>query len=207
MVRSYGLTLMLVTCKIKHLFVSETSEEVDGQFYAIEAYWGEVTEPDNYVVKQEALTCVRPAALPSKILKALTQMVPKTKIIPNKTVTQATGDQYERWKRATENELQAFLKGTWKTPTDQMQAKCFAAKRKVVTQLLVFSLKPMTADKRVAGMTGDEYEKKTCICLNHEGFQVQNSTTNADVHLLRLLLAVHAHPNNVLASLMSAVLS
>ena len=41
------------------------------------------------------------------------------------------------------------------------------------------------------------------MCLqgqNHEGFQVQNSTTNADAHLLRLLLAVQANPKDVLAS-------
>ena len=41
------------------------------------------------------------------------------------------------------------------------------------------------------------------ICLqgqNHEGFLVQNSTTNADARLLLLFLAVQAHPKNVLAS-------
>ena len=51
-------------------------------------------------------------------------------------------------------------------------------------------------------MTGDQYEKAR-ICLqgqNHEGFQVQNSNTNADAHLLCLFLAVDARPNNVLAS-------
>ena len=35
---------------------------------------------------------------------------------------------------------------------------------------------------------------------NHEGFQVQNSTTNADAHLLRPFLAVQANPKHVLAS-------
>ena len=35
---------------------------------------------------------------------------------------------------------------------------------------------------------------------DHEGFQVQNSTTNADAHLLRLFLAVQAKPKHVLAS-------
>ena len=46
----------------------------------------------------------------------------------------------------------------------------------------------MTAVKNALGLLGDEYEKAR-ICLqgqNHEGFQVQNSTTNADAHLLRL---------------------
>ena len=69
-------------------------------------------------------------------------------------------------------------------------------------QLLVFSLKPMTAEKKAQGLVGDEYEKAR-ICLkgqNHEGFQVQNSTTNADTHLLRLFLAVQANPKHVLAS-------
>ena len=35
---------------------------------------------------------------------------------------------------------------------------------------------------------------------NHEGFQTQSSTINADAHLLRLFLAAHADPENVLAS-------
>ena len=36
---------------------------------------------------------------------------------------------------------------------------------------------------------------------NHEGFQVQNSTTIADAHLLRLFLAVQSTPKHILASL------
>ena len=49
---------------------------------------------------------------------------------------------------------------------------------------------------------GDEYEKpSTCLQgLNHEGLQVQNSTTNADAHLLHLILAAQANPKHVLAS-------
>ena len=49
----------------------------------------------------------------------------------------------------------------------------------------------MTAEKKAEGLVGDEYEKAR-ICLqgqNHEGFQVLNSTTNADAHLLRHVLA------------------
>ena len=68
-------------------------------------------------------------------------------------------------------------------------------------QLLVFSLKPMTAEKKAQGLIGEEYEKAR-ICLqgqNHEGFQVQDSTTNADAHLLRLFLAVQANSKHVLA--------
>ena len=69
-------------------------------------------------------------------------------------------------------------------------------------QLLVFSLKPMTAEKKAQGLLGDEYEKAR-ICLqgqSHEGFQVQNSTTNADAHLLKLFLAAKANPKHCLAS-------
>ena len=70
-------------------------------------------------------------------------------------------------------------------------------------QLFVFTLKkPMTAEKKAQGLVGDEYEKAR-MCLqgqNHEGFQVQNSTTNADAHLLRRSQAVQANPKHVLAS-------
>ena len=113
-----------------------------------------------------------------------------------------SGAQYDRWKQATQKELQAFLKTAWKEPTPELRARYFASKKKVVMQLLVFSLKPMTAEKKAQGLVGDEYEKAR-ICLqgqNHEGFQVQNSTTNADAHLLRLFLAVQANPKHVLAS-------
>ena len=60
----------------------------------------------------------------------------------------------------------------------------------------------MTPEKKAQGLVGDEYEKAR-LCLqgqNHEGFQVQISTTNADAHLLRLFLAVQANPKHVLAS-------
>ena len=100
------------------------------------------------------------------------------------------GEQYERWKQAMNTELMAFLQTAWKEPTPEMREKYFAAKKKVVLEWLVFSLKPMTAEKHAAGVTGERYEKAR-ICLqgqNHEGFQVQNSTTNADAHLLRPLL-------------------
>ena len=69
-------------------------------------------------------------------------------------------------------------------------------------QLLVFTMKPMTAEKRALGLQGDECEKAR-ICLqgqHHEGFQIHNSTNNADAHLLRLFLSVYASSKNVLAS-------
>ena len=59
----------------------------------------------------------------------------------------------------------------------------------------------MTDKKKAQGLLGHEYEKAR-ICLqgqNHEGFQVQNSTINADAHLRRLFLAVQANPKHVLA--------
>ena len=96
----------------------------------------------------------------------------------------------------------SLLKIAWKEPTPELRARYFANKKKVVMQLLVFRLKPMTAEKKAQGLVGDEYEKAR-ICLqgqNHEGFQVQNSTTNADAHLPRLFLAVQANPKHVLAS-------
>ena len=107
---------------------------------------------------------------------------------------QTKGDQYERWKQATFKELHAFFKTAWKEPTAETKARFFAKKQKVVMQLLVFTLKPMTAEKRALGLQGDEYEKAR-ICLqgqNHEGFQIHNSTNNADAHLLRLFLSVYA---------------
>ena len=115
------------------------------------------------------------------------------------------GVQYDRWKQATHKELQAFLKTAWKEPTPELCARYFASKKKVVMQLLVFSLKPMTVEKKAQGLVGDEYEKaRTCLQgQNHEGFQVQSSTwttTNADAHLLRLFLGVQANPKHVLAS-------
>ena len=48
-------------------------------------------------------------------------------------------------------------------------------------------------------LAGEKYEKAR-ICVqgqNHEGSKCR---TNADAHHLRLFLAVHANPNNVLTS-------
>ena len=108
-----------------------------------------------------------------------------------------TGAQYERWNEATAKELHALLKTAWKEPTPELRSRYFAAKKK-----LVFSLKPMTAEKNVQDLLGDEYEKAR-VCVqgqNHDGFEVQSSTTHADAHLLRLFLVVQANPKHVLAS-------
>ena len=68
-----------------------------------------------------------------------------------------TGAQRDRWKQATQKELQAFLKTAWKEPTPELRARATSrTKKKVVMQLLVFSLKPMTAEKKAQGLVGDE---------------------------------------------------
>ena len=132
----------------------------------------------------------------------LPQVVPKAEIVPSKSVMSSSGEQCERRKQAMSKEPMAFLKTAWKEPTAEMRAKHFVAKKRVVLQLLVFSLKPMAAEKCAAGMTGEKYEKARISLQgqNHEGFQAQNSTTNADSHLLRLFLAVQANPDHILAS-------
>ena len=48
-----------------------------------------------------------------------------------------TGAQRDRWKQATQKE--------------ELRARCFANKKKVAMQLLVFSLKPMSHDSREEG--------------------------------------------------------
>ena len=110
---------------------------------------------------------------------SLTKTVRKARILPNRVVMNTSGAQYDRWKQATSKELQAFLKTALKEPTPEVRSQYFGSKKKVVMQLLVFSLKPMTAEEKAQGLVGDEYEKAR-ICLqgqNHEGFQVQSSTT------------------------------
>ena len=158
--------------------------------------------PHNNQVRQEVLDFVCPTHQPEHFRTSLTKTVPKARIIPNKVVMQTKGDQYERWKQATLKELQAFLKTAWKELTAETKARYFAKKQKVVMQLLVFTMKPMTAEKRALGLQGDECEKAR-ICLqgqNHEDFQIHNSTNNADAHLLRLFFSVYASSKNVLAS-------
>ena len=195
------LWIQLTTGKVQYSspFVSEFAEEKSADTYA---YWGDVNEEGNDHVRQEVLDFVCPTQQPEQLRTSLTKTVPKARIIPNKVVMQTKGDQYERWKQATAKELHAFLKTAWKEPTAETKARYFAKKQKVVMQLLVFTMKPMTAEKRALGLQGDEYEKAR-ICLqgqHHEGFQLHNSTNNADAHLLRLFLSVYANGKNVLAS-------
>ena len=72
-----------------------------------------------------------------------------------------------------------------------MRGKHIAATKKVVLQLLVCSLKPMTADKRAAGMTGEKYEKAR-NCLQGQSRELSSAELygNADAHILLLFLAV-----------------
>ena len=173
-------------------FVAEIKPDSSDLLEELTAYWGEAMDPANAVLRPEVVVFQRPVDQPVQVRDSLTNTVPKARIIPNRIVMSTSGAQYDRWKHATQKGLQAFLKTAWKEPTPELRARYFASKKKkVVMQLLVFSLKPMTAETKAQGLAGDEYEKGR-ICLqghNHEGFQVQNSTTNADAHLLRLFLA------------------
>ena len=96
--------------------------------------------------------CTLSGDKPAQARDALTTTVPKARIIPNKVLVNTTGARYERWKQATSKELHAFLKTAWKGPTQELRSRYFAAKKKVVMQVLVFSLKPMTAEKRATGL-------------------------------------------------------
>ena len=120
------------------------------------AYWVEATDPGNEVVRPEVVAFQPPANQPIPARDSLTKTVPKARIIPNRVVVNTSGAQYERWKQATSKELQVFLKTAWKEPTPELRARCFANKKKVVTQLLVFSLKPMTAEKKAQELVGEE---------------------------------------------------
>ena len=167
-------------------FLSEIADakNVDTQFKSY-AYWGDVNEVGNDHVRQEVLDFVCPAQQPEQLRNSLTKTIPKarsrTRLLCRPRETNMS--------EATSKELSAFLKTAWKEPTAETKAKYFAKKQKVVMQLLVFTLKPMTAEKRALGLQGDEYEK-TRICLqeqSHEGFQIHNSSNNADSSITSFL--------------------
>ena len=106
-----------------------------------------------------------------------------------------------RWKQATSKELQAFLKTAWKNQLQKCDHDSIRQQEEGRHATFGIQLEANDSRKEAQGLVGDEYEKAR-ICLqgqNHEGFQVQNSTTNADAHL-RLFLAVQANPKHVLAS-------
>ena len=114
------------------------------------------------MVRPDVVDVLPPPDKPLQARDALTKTVPKVRIVPNRVVMSTTVAQYERWKQATSKELQAFLKTAWKEPTPELRANHCATKKKIVMQLLAFSLKPMTAEKNAQGLMGDEYEK-ACI--------------------------------------------
>ena len=110
-----------------------------------------------------------------------------------------TGAQYEHCQQAPAKELQAFLKTAWMEPAQELRSRYFAAKKKIVMQLLVFSLKPMTAEKKALGLLGDKCEKAR-ICLqgqNHEGFK-RRTLPPMLMHIF--FLCFLAGPEHVLAS-------
>ena len=147
------------------LFIAEVESatvHVDDEKQALR---GEVSEPSNIIIRTEVVDFTPPQDQPAQARDALTKTVPKARIIPNKVVMNTTGAQYERWKRATAKELQAFLKTAWKEPTPELLARYFAAKKKIVMQVLVFNLMPMTAEKKAMGLLGDEFEKAR-ICFS-----------------------------------------
>ena len=80
------------------------------------------------------------------------------------------------------SKLQAFLKTACKEPTPELRAGYFANK-KVVMQLLVISLKPMTAEKKAQGLVGENMKRPGCLQgQNHEGsFDVSNAFLNAEL--------------------------
>eukprot|EP00971_Amphidinium_carterae_P015504 306029-Amphidinium_carterae.1 len=70
---------------------------------------------------------------------------------------------------------------------------------------MVFCRKPISESQRQERQLDRPVIEKSriCICGNfQEAFYQDTSTTNADAHLVRLMLAVNAekHGNNVLAS-------
>ena len=71
---------------------------------ARQAYWGEVNEPGNNVVRQEIVEFVPLQDRPAQA-------------------------QRERWKQAADRELQASLKIAWKEPTPELPSRYFAAKK------------------------------------------------------------------------------
>ena len=86
------------------------------------AYWGDATDPANAVERPEALVFQPPVDQPMQVRDSLTKTVPKARIIPNWVVMSTSGAQYDRWKQATQKDLQAFLKTAWKEPTPELRA-------------------------------------------------------------------------------------
>ena len=166
------------------------------------AYWGETTDSANAVVRPEVVVFQPPVDQPAQARDSLTKTVPKARTIPNRVVmTLAALSVIDGSKLVHLRSCKPFSRLLGKNQFHKCDHDTSPIRRRS-SQLLVFSLKPMTAEKKAQGLVGDECEMaRMCLqCQNHEGFQVQNSTTNADAHLLRLFLAVQANPKHVLAS-------
>ena len=132
---------------------------------------------------EEVMTFSPPAETPSQDQQSLTQAVPKAESILNRVVMSSTGERCGRWKQAPQKELMALLKIAWKEPIAEMRAKNFAARKKVVTQLLVYGLKPMAADKRAAGYTGEKYETTDLLTrAESRRFSKLETFSSAELH-------------------------
>ena len=88
---------------------------------------------------------------PVQARDALTKTVPKARIVPSKLVRNTTGAHYDVGNKLRPRSSKLCLKTAWKEPTPELRARYFAAKKKIVMQLLVFSLKPMIAKKKAHG--------------------------------------------------------
>ena len=87
-----------------------------------QAYWGEVNEQGNNVVRQEVVEFTPPQDKPAQA------RVPKARDIPNKVVLNTTGAHCERWQQATSKELNC-LKTAWTEPTPEFRSRYSAAKK------------------------------------------------------------------------------
>ena len=95
-------------------FVAEIKPDSSDPAEEQESYWGEATDSANAVQRPEVLLFQPPVDQPMQVRDSLTKTVPKARIIPNRIVMSTTGAQRDRWKQATQKELQAFLKTAWK---------------------------------------------------------------------------------------------
>ena len=106
-------------------FVAEIQPDSSDPAEEPMAYWGEAIDPANAVQRPEVLVFQPPVDQPMQARDSLTKTVPKARIIPTWVVMSTTGAQRDRWKQATQKELQAFLKTAWKEPTPELRARYF----------------------------------------------------------------------------------
>ena len=159
--------------------------------------WGK--EPGNDVVREEVLTFVPPPSQPAEIRKALTQIVPKPRSFPTRRSRKLQVISTRGGSLQPRRSFKHFSKDSGIYP-EQTRANYFAVKKKLSSNCWCSILNPWQLMSTLLVWRTTNL-KKARICLqgqSHEGFQVQNSTTNADAHLLlRLFLAMRARPNLV----------